>query len=259
MWNEKNAPALSLRSPLEEVLRFLFASSISHILLYNEKDRFFISKEELITFMEGGNGFSKIGDLLNSPGKNRGASQLLEKLPPFQKILFLAEEGGRILRVIDVTQEKELFFPPWWTAPFPLFSFQGEKIYRNEKAREICDVPDEDLQKHLSNLSCGKEDYIFSCVTSSGEERRFFAKEIAERIFVLEDVSNEMHMAQDIVWWAAVGNALTTYLQAKGVDIRFSYEREGLPEGQIETDETIPCRWDGDLLGYIKLSFGGNS
>ncbi len=206
--------------------------------------------------MEGENGFSAIGDLLNRSGRNRGTPLILDKLPPFQKVLFLTEEEGRILRVIDIAPEKELFLPPWWTAPFPLVAFHGKKIYMNEKAREVCDVTNEDLEKCFSNFSCENEDYIFPCITSSGEERRFFAKKIAEHILTLEDISSEMHMAQDIVWWAAVGNALTTYLQAKGVEIRFSYEREGLPQPKVESDETIPCRWEGDLLGYINLFFG---
>nr|HPJ25483.1 hypothetical protein [Synergistaceae bacterium] len=163
--------------------------------------------------------------------------------------------GGRILRVIDMAPEKELFLPSWWEAPFPLVAFHKDEFYVNEKTRELFRTEIDILQKSFTTSLREEENSIFSCISSTGEERRFFVKKVQEHIFALEDVSNEVHMAQDIVWWAAVGNALSTYLQAKGVEIRPFQEGEALPKENAGTAELIPCRWEDELLGYIQLFF----
>jgi hypothetical protein len=257
MWHKETPPSLSLQSSLEEVLRFLFGSSLAHVFLYGKKNRFFLTKEELITFIESETPLLQIGDILHMPEREKSGKKLMETLPPFQKILLLTDEGGRIARVIDITSEREIFLPPWWEAPFPLVALQDEEISLNQHAYKLCKGGTDVLQKALANFSGEEEEYIFSCSFPWGEERRFFAKKMEDRIFSLEDISSEMHMAEDIVWWAAVGNALATYLQAKGVGFRCFHERDSLPE-QKGHGETIPCRWEGDLLGYIKLSFEEN-
>jgi hypothetical protein len=254
MWHEEGAPSLSLKSPLEEILRFLFAHSLSHVFLYGEKSRFFLTKEELITFMEAENSLFQIGEILGFRDQGTHGQRLMEALPPFQKILLLTEEGGRIARIIDISSEKEIFLPSWWEVPFPLVALQEQKICMNAKALELCAGGEKAFAKALENFSGEGEEYIFSCTFPKGEERRFFAKKVERHIFSLEDISSEMHMAEDIVWWAAVGSALATYLQAKGVGIETFHEKDALPE-QKKRGETIPCRWDGELLGYVKLSF----
>jgi len=204
--------------------------------------------------MEGENSLSQVGEILHFRNQGADGQRLMEILPPFQKILLLTEEGGRIARIIDISSEKEVLLPSWWETPFPLVALQGKKICMNHKALELCSGGKDAFTKALESFSGEGEEYIFSCTFQNGEERRFFAKKIEKHIFSLEDISSEMHMAEDIVWWAAVGNALTAYLEAKGVGVQAFHEKNALPE-QKKQGETIPCRWEGELLGYIKLSF----
>ncbi len=250
MEKKRVSEPLSLESPVEEVLRFLFASSLRHVFLKGTQGSSLLGKEELISFMETKDCSIKIEEILTQPSKHsQNAFSRVQKLNPSEKILFLKPTESSVIKAEDVSYQKGVSLPSWWDAPFPLLTVMEGKIVLNKKAQELWDNIEDTLTEKLPSLP--DKDVILSCTGPSGTEYQLFSKQISPAIFFIEDISDEVPIAQNMAWWAGIGKTLTTFLEAEGVQITSSKKKKKLKgKGHL-----LPCRWEEELLGYINLLF----
>ncbi|MDR3278992.1 MAG: hypothetical protein LBT23_00620, partial [Synergistaceae bacterium] len=75
-----------------------------------------------------------------------------------------------------------------------------------------------------------------------------------EGTFLLEDISGDFEMAEELVWWAAVGRAFFHRLEENGAVIRRVSPYEDPP---ATAAEIIPCSWEGEHLGSLAIELPG--
>ena len=78
---------------------------------------------------------------------------------------------------------------------------------------------------------------------------RFIAfRKLKPGIFTIDDCTDDLNDAQDITWWAAVGQAWVKEIESAGG----KWERlNEPPEGKSKSFRA--CEWNGQLQGYLNI------
>lgn len=76
---------------------------------------------------------------------------------------------------------------------------------------------------------------------------------VCDSVYFIEDISADAEMAEQLIWWAAVGRTLVTRMELNGLNITHHRATDSLPENTLET---LACSWDGNDLGFICVSHG---
>jgi len=180
-------------------------------------------------------------DSSSSDFVSNGGSAEPERL----QVLIIEEDGAKVSSLKEALAPRVPDFPEWWEAPVPFAMCGYGKLHVNRTAMlmfgadlkrlPISDIPDKN--EFLVTLEGGQSLCSVTFRRLEGD------------IFMLEDSTSDITIAEDVAWWAAVGKAWTATLDVE----KRSYRRCGEEETESLRPDNIvlPCEWGGELLGYF--------
>jgi len=129
--------------------------------------------------------------------------------------------------------------------PFPLIhrNAAGE-ISTNGVARDL--LEGESIPPSLLDQALKDKEAL--CVVNG---RSFLLRHLGHRYFTLEEIDEEVELAQEIIWQAAVGKALLERLEQEGVKVK-QFPNKDFPSSDVD-GELISCSWGDIPLGYLLL------
>jgi hypothetical protein len=254
-------PFPPLAPTVQDLLRQLFQEKAEYALIPRGEGRDLFTKDRIISLLERGWGGRPLEECLKELSPDDPG--LLGGLPGDTPLLLV--EGARI-RSVRLRQVREgaaggsspspgvPFLPvhraegapAWFEAPLPLLRWvRGEEPRLNAGAVRLLPGGEERLSL-IRGLS--EEQDVFS-VGSGDRGKAFLLRPLGEGYYLLEDVSDDVRVAEDVAWWASVGKAFVERLERNGVRVRCCRGEEDPPgEGEI-----LDCAWEGHPLGRIRI------
>lgn len=245
----EKTPDLSLDNTLQEGLRALFVLGADGLQLEGEQGiRVFFSKENLIVLLERGLGEEPLGTLLRHPEWCRPYREARGRLSPEMRIIRLGpggESGVVTSQNLEAPTDEDL--PNWWAIPLPLLAQQNGQVALNLHGKKL--FPEgqptvDDVRRALA------QDHLMPWPGTNGIKTVLLVP-LTGDIYLLEDVSSDMELAEDVAWWAASGKALVAYFETQGYRIR--PWKGVLPPLESSTEDLLPCQWEGRLVGHLAL------
>ncbi|MCF7934848.1 MAG: hypothetical protein K9L28_00680 [Synergistales bacterium] len=249
MEKQQRTSTLNLDSSLQEALRQMFLHKAEAVFFHSEG--LFVCKEHLIAMLEKGWGSLT---LRNLPRQYRSLYDIGNGAvaPPSGTVISLHEYGSTI-----GTGEKSLREavepPPWWQVPLPLLSLRGESVSLNREAARITGEISMTVRQIRNALKTHN-----GCLTlATGKHpQMFLLTELERDIYLLEDVSQEATVAEDVLAWAAIGKGLRKFLLDHGFELSFTAEGDHAAASQPERgDTTLVCCWEETPVGRITLNY----
>ncbi|MCL2684343.1 MAG: hypothetical protein FWE55_03780, partial [Synergistaceae bacterium] len=254
---------LTTSSNVREVLRALYLYGPDYIIMVMDGRERLVHKEQLVSLLELGKASSTIEDImaasLNEP---MSARMQLEDIPQDTFLLLFAQRGsGKAGDLSHITfreyreravKESAVPLPDWWDVPLPLLFMDEEHVTLNKQGVLLMPCDAAALAKQAERMA---HDRIIT-VREKKRERTFSLRQLVEKIFLIEDISGDFEMAEDLVWWAAVGKAFYRRLEENGAVIRRLSPLEKLPE---DSPDVIPCSWEGELIGSVVIGARGDA
>ncbi|MDR3354514.1 MAG: hypothetical protein LBO21_05705 [Synergistaceae bacterium] len=258
---EKNE-MLSLSSTPKEMLRALYFYGVDHLILNLNRRELLLHKDQLIALLEHGGADSTISELTSrTAGEQMSARGEIEEVPQNTPLLLFSQTrrdgGGPKLELVKITfreyrerkiRENTIVLPEWWSIPLPILHVTEDSIFLNDKAQGLVPGGAMSLASQMDRI---RDDRI---VTLSGDEgdRTFSLFALTDDSYLIEDISGDFEMAEDLVWWAAVGRALVRRMEDEGLTVKRLSSYEKPPE---DAAEVIQCSWDGEVLGSLVVDF----
>ncbi len=241
-----NKPNLSILTPESTLLFFLrtLFSTIAEYAVYipDLGDVIILAKEQLVSLVERGCADSMIKTLPQLIARN-----IVNSLNPYDfdypeelNALYVSMTGSFIATLETALYPDEPVLPEWWEAPVP-FAISSRGILRlNSTAKNLLGSEVEKLNaRELPN----QDEFIITL------ENKFIAfKKLKAGIYSVDDCTNELNDAQEITWWAAVGQAWIKEIENQGGQWQ---KLDNPPEGKSKTFRA--CEWQGELQGYLNI------
>ncbi len=247
----EHTPDLSLENTLQEGLRTLFVLGADGMQLEDEDGtRAFLVKEHLIVLLERGLGEESLKNLLHHPEWCRSYRDARGSVAPEMRIVRLGPGGKKAVSAVSSpAAPANGNFPIWWSIPLPLLAQQNGDVLLNphgEKLFPMGHPTEDDVQRALA------QDHLMPWPgNDESGVKTFLLVPLTEGVYLLEDVSSDMALAEDVAWWAASGKALVAYFETQGYRLR-SWRGASLPP-EIPGEEVIACEWEGRLVGHMLL------
>ena len=253
---------LSVSSNVREVLRALYFYGPDYIMMKMGGRERLIHKEQLVSLLELGKSSSTIEDIMSaSLNEPISARTQLEDVSQDTFLLVFTQKGsgkaGDLSRMTfeeyreHAIKESAVSFPDWWGAPLPLLFIDEERVVFNEHGVRLMPCDAAALAKQAKRIL---RDKIIT-VREKKRERTFSLRPLDGDIYLIEDISGDFEMAEDLVWWAAVGKAFYRRLEENGAVIR---RLSPFEEAPANFAEVIPCSWEGEFVGSIAVGIPGD-
>ena len=242
---------LTLLSTVGEILRALYFYGADYLMFICDKKERLLHKEQLVALLEHGREKVTLEDLgsvtLTEP---LSARMKIEDISPDLPLLLFKDEALSLTTFAEYRESKILdarsLLPAWWSVPLPLLHIKADRISLNERAQAL-------IPGGVSSFA-GKTEKIRSeriiTVRWKKQERTFALEALSEDTYLLEDISGDFEMAEDLLWWATAGRAFVRRMEENGLSVKRLLPDEAAPP---DSAEVIPCSWDGELVG--KLAF----
>ncbi len=158
--------------------------------------------------------------------------------------LYVETAGSFIGTLETAIYPDEPQFPQWWDAPVP-FAITSRGVLRlNDTAISMFGSG---LEKLNASELPERDEFIVRLEGTNGARFMAFRK-LKPGIFTVDDCTEDLTDAQDITWWAAVGQAWAREIESKGGKWqRLSAPPEGRKKGWRV------CEWQGQIQGYIDI------
>lgn len=242
---------LSFNLTLGETIRLLYHVALDHCVLRSlEKQKIICaSKEQLVSLLERGHSERKLRDLFELAEKKDLIPSSFESFAGEEKtnVLVITEDGGNVDTAANAFSNIEHEFPEWWSAPLPFVFLTSEKIILNEWAANT-PIAKSLLKIERKSLPSDKE-HFFVTLGGKGKSRTTMFRHLAQKIYLIEDVTQDMETAGDIVWWASVGKALAAKFEQDGKALWREGEKASEP-----AEESLVCEWDGESVGVLCIA-----
>jgi len=245
--------ALNFNSTLGEIIRILYSIALNYCILRSmDRDKIIgLSKDQLVALLERGYSENKVEDIFDL-----AESKAFKPLDPEElavelaqaNVLAINEECGKIMKFSEANASIEPEFPSWWEIPLPLAILLKGKITINETANDL-PISKPLLRIKTASLPLNQKEF-FVTLKENKKSHSVLFKRLNNRVFLIDDVTQDVETAGDIVWWASVGKAFASKIESEG-KIMMRDEEE---IDQFELEEEILCDWDGKNVG--KLSIG---
>ena len=254
---------LTTSSNVREVLRALYFYGPDYILIKMGSKERLVHKEQLVSLLELGKASSTIEDIMTAPlNEPMSARMQLEDIPQDTFLLVFVQKGsgkaGDLSRTTfeeyreRAIKDSAIPLPDWWDVPLPLLFTDGESVVLNDHGILLMPCDAATLAKQVERMA---RDRIIT-IKEKKRERTFSLQPLDETIFLIEDISGDFEMAEDLVWWAAVGKAFYRRLEENGAVIRRLSPFEKLPDNSADV---IPCSWEGELVGSVVIGVPGDT
>lgn len=242
---------------LSELLRALYLHDVEFCLLMSreEEDPPVFTKDQIISVLERDAGEKSAWELTGLCSFYSTLETLLKKkvLNERTEVFVIQEEDSGILPVSSLRDREETGEttedgdapPSWWGAPVPFVSWKKGTFLSNGAASEL-------LMGAEVKKGRGGE-----FIRELADGRCMLFRKVHPAVYFVEDVSEDLGKAREMAWWAAVGRACVGSFEKKGCRAERVSETSSVPEDG--TVEFLKCLWDGEELGYLRLSHGKKS
>ena len=248
---------LSLLSTVQEILRALYFYGVDYILAQSGKRERLLHKEQLVALLEQGREKATLEDTfvleLNEP---ISAKMQMEDIPPSVSLLLFVQtgtgaEGELSLSTFEEYRERKVrenmvIMPDWWSIPLPLAHIDDDRVFLNPRATETIPGGAVSMARQIERM---RADRIVT-IKEKKKERTFSLTPLAENTYFVEDISGDFEMAEDLVWWAAIGHAFVSRMQGNGLAVK---RLSPFEEPPTDAAEVIPCHWENELVGRLAI------
>ena len=238
---------LTPESTLIFFLRTLFSSAVDYaVYIPDSGDVIILTKGQLVFLVERGCADTMIKTLPQLVKRNIVTPLNPEEIEYPQEVRAIyVETAGTFINTLEAAlSPDEPQYPEWWNAPVP-FAISSRGVLRlNETARKMFG---QGLEKLNAQELPERDEFIVRLEGTNGA--RFIAfRKLRPGIFTIDDCTDDLNDAQDITWWAAVGQAWVREIEAQGG----KWQRlDEPPEGK--TRGFRACEWNGELQGYLDV------
>ena len=246
--NERDYSLKSLtpESTLIYFLRTLFGTAAEYaVYIPDSGDVVALTKGQLVFLVERGCADAMIKTLPQLAARNiiRPINPEEIEYPEDINALYVETTGAFIGTLETALYPDEPQFPSWWDAPVP-FAISSRGVLRlNDTAISMFGVG---LEKLNASELPERDEFIVRLEGTNGA--RFIAfRKLKPGIFTVDDCTDDLNDAQDITWWAAVGQTWMREVEAKGG----KWQRlSSLPGGK---KRVRACEWQGQIQGYLDI------
>ncbi|MBQ3763497.1 MAG: hypothetical protein II869_00835 [Synergistaceae bacterium] len=237
--------SLTPESTLLYFLRTLFASDAEYaVYIPDAGSAIVLSKGQLFSLVERGCADAMIKTLpqLSERSIVKPLDPQEIEYPNDAKALYVETAGSFTGTLETAISPDEPQFPSWWDAPVPFAIVSRGALRLNDTAVGMFGTG---LEKMSVSELPQRDEFIVKLEGLNGE--RFIAfRKLRPGIFTVDDCTEDLTDAQDITWWAAVGQTWIKEIEAKGG----KWQRlSSPPEGRKKR----PCEWQGQLQGYLDI------
>ena len=247
--NERDYSLKSLTpdSTLLYFLRTLFGSAAEYaVYIPDSGDVITLTKGQLVFLVERGCADSMIKTLPQLAARNIVRPINPEEIenPDEVSALYVETTGSFMGTLETALYPDEPQYPQWWDAPVP-FAISSRGVLRlNDTATSMFGTG---LEKLNASELPDRDEFIVRLEGTNGARFMAFRK-LKPGIFTLDDCTEDLTDAQDITWWAAVGQTWVKEIEAKGG----KWQRlSSPPEGHRKGYRT--CEWQGQVQGYLDV------
>lgn len=248
MSSEDNAlKSLAPESTLLYFLRALFACAAEYaVYIPDSGDVIALTKGQLVFLVERGCAEAMIKTLPQLSARNIIRPINLDEIeyPSDARALYVETTGAFIGTLETALNPDEPQYPKWWDAPVP-FAISSRGVLRlNDTALNLFGAGLEKM--NVSDLP-ERDEFIVRLEGLNG--MRFIAfRKLKPGIFTVDDCTDDLTDAQDITWWAAVGQTWVKEIESQGG----TWQRlSAPPEGR--TKGFRACEWQGQIQGYLDI------
>lgn len=244
-------PQLTPESTLLHFLRTLFSSAADYaVYIPDSGDVIVLNKGELVFLVERGCADAMIKTLPHLVQRKIVTPVNAENLeyPQEIKALYVSNTGSFMSTLETALYPDEPQYPEWWNAPVPFALSSRGLIRLNDTAINMFGSG---LEKMNAYDLPDRDEFIVRLDGLNGT--RFIAfKKLRPGIFTIDDCTEDLTDAQDITWWAAVGQTWVKEIEAQGG----KWQRLNKPpEGKNKGFRA--CEWQGQLQGYLDIEMPG--
>ena len=242
---------LSPESTLLYFLRTLFSSDADYAVYIPDSGNVIaLDKGQLSFLVERGCADAMIKTLPQLVQRNIVQPVNLETLeyPQEVRALYVSNTGSFTGNMETALYPDEPQYPEWWNAPVP-FALASRGLLRlNDTAINMFGYG---LEKLNAYELPDRDEFIVRLDGLNGT--RFIAfRKLRAGIFTIDDCTEDLTDAQDITWWAAVGQAWVKEIESQGGKWQRLSEP---PEGKGKAYRA--CEWQGQLQGYLSVEMPG--
>ena len=246
--NERDYSLKSLtpESTLIFFLRTLFGTAAEYaVYIPDSGDVIALTKGQLVFLVERGCADAMIKTLPQLAARNIVRPIDPEKIeyPENLSALYVETAGAFVGTLETALYPDEPQFPSWWDAPVP-FAISSRGVLRlNDTAINMFGIG---LEKLNASELPERDEFIVRLEGTNGA--RFIAfRKLKPGIFTVDDCTEDLTDAQDITWWAAVGQTWIREIEARGG----KWQRlSAVPEGR---KRVRACEWNGQIQGYLNI------
>lgn len=247
MSRDYNLSSLTPDSTLLYFLRTLFGSTAEYaVYIPDSGEVIVLTKGQLVFLVERGCADAMIKTLPQLVMRNiiRPVNPEELEYPEEIRALYVETTGSFISSLEIALYPDEPQYPEWWNAPVP-FALSSRGVLRlNDTAVSMFG---NGLERMNAKELPERDEFIVRLDGLNGT--RFIAfRKLKPGIFTIDDCTEDLNDAQDITWWAAVGQAWVKEIESAGG----KWERlDNPPEGKSKSFRA--CEWNGQLQGYLNI------
>lgn len=248
MSRDYNLSSLTPDSTLLYFLRTLFGSTAEYaVYIPDSGDVIVLNKGQLVFLVERGCADAMIKTLPQLAARNIIHPVNPEELdyPEEIRALYVETTGSFISSLEIALYPDEPQYPEWWNAPVP-FALSSRGVLRlNDTAIKMFG---NGLERMNAKELPERDEFIVRLDGLNGT--RFIAfKKLKPGIFTIDDCTDDLNDAQDITWWAAVGQTWVKEIESQGG----KWERlNNPPKGKSKSFRA--CEWQGQIQGYLNIN-----
>lgn len=248
---------LSPASSVQELLRAMYLYSTDHILAECGDAGLLLHKDQLVSLLERSSGELTLRELPAAELKEPlSARTQMEDMPQDTPLLLFAQNKLSLITFGEYRgrriKEPKGRLPEWWGIPLPLLCIRDGAVSLNDAALPLIPGGAKSLADQIDTLR--KERII--TLPEKKQDRTFTLSPLSDEVFFLEDISGDFEMAEELVWWAAIGRTLVRRMEANGLVVRRLSPSEDEP-GNAE--EIIHCSWEGEPVGKLSIELSAET
>ncbi|MDR0649155.1 MAG: hypothetical protein LBF92_07440 [Synergistaceae bacterium] len=248
---------LQLSSTVQQILRALYFYGSDYIMVEIGKNERLLHKDQLVALLEQGRESATLEDMQSlALAEPLSAKAGMEDVPQDSPLIVFANDemyGTTFEKYREAKiQEAMIRLPGWWGIPLPVLHMKDERVSLNDAALRLIPGGVKEIAGQYDKIRADKLIVIKEKKQGGAgkSEKTFSLSPLDDETFLIEDVSGDFEMVEDLVWWAAIGSAFVRRMEENGLRVR-----RVLPHAEPPQDsaEVIPCSWEGELIGRLAI------